>query len=84
MKTLSVVGTAAMFMVGGGILTHGIHFIYQWIEEVTLATAITPVIGSFMQFITPPIVNLMFGLIIGIMLVVILMLSQKIKNKLSI
>ena len=25
MKALSVVGTAAMFMVGGGILVHGFH-----------------------------------------------------------
>jgi predicted DNA repair protein MutK len=25
MKLLSVVGTVAMFMVGGGILSHGLH-----------------------------------------------------------
>src|SRR5690606_32339075 len=31
MKTLSVVGTAAMFMVGGGILTHGYHALGHWI-----------------------------------------------------
>lgn len=38
MKTLSVVGTAAMFMVGGGILVHGIpaieHFIHAVVEDV--------------------------------------------------
>lgn len=84
MKMLSVVGTAAMFMVGGGILTHGIHVIYQWIEEITLVTAITPIIGPFMQLITPPIANLMFGLIIGIVLVLIFSLSKKIKTTFAI
>jgi predicted DNA repair protein MutK len=34
MKTLSVVGTAAMFLVGGGILTHGIPGAHVWIEHL--------------------------------------------------
>lgn len=36
MKALSVVGTAAMFMVGGGILAHGLPFLHHFIESVTL------------------------------------------------
>ncbi|MDP2067052.1 MAG: DUF808 domain-containing protein [Burkholderiaceae bacterium] len=32
MKTLSVVGTAAMFMVGGGILVHGTPFLHHAVE----------------------------------------------------
>jgi uncharacterized protein len=35
MKALSIVGTAAMFLVGGGILTHGIPAIHHWVETVT-------------------------------------------------
>jgi hypothetical protein len=35
MKTLSVVGTAAMFLVGGGILVHGIPAIGHAIEQFT-------------------------------------------------
>ena len=34
MKTLLVVGTAAMFLVGGGILTHGIPAIHHSIEHI--------------------------------------------------
>ena len=34
MKTLSVVGTAAMFLVGGGILVHGIAPLHHWVESV--------------------------------------------------
>jgi uncharacterized protein len=35
MKALSVIGTAAMFLVGGGILTHGVPAIHHWVETVT-------------------------------------------------
>ena len=47
MKTLSVVGTAAMFLVGGGILVHGLgplrHVIEQWVQGMpALAAAVLP------------------------------------------
>ncbi len=35
MKALSIVGTAAMFLVGGGILTHGFPVIHHWVEGFT-------------------------------------------------
>lgn len=35
MKTLSVVGTAAMFLVGGGILVHGVPVIGHGLEQLT-------------------------------------------------
>jgi predicted DNA repair protein MutK len=38
MKTLSVAGTAAMFMVGGGILAHGIPAAHHFIEDTAHAT----------------------------------------------
>ena len=35
MRTLSVVGTAAMFLVGGGILTHGLPGAHEFIGDLT-------------------------------------------------
>jgi predicted DNA repair protein MutK len=35
MKALSVVGTVAMFLVGGGILTHGFPAIHHWVDGFT-------------------------------------------------
>jgi predicted DNA repair protein MutK len=35
MHTLSVLGTVAMFLVGGGILAHGWPWLYQWIEPLS-------------------------------------------------
>jgi predicted DNA repair protein MutK len=34
MRTLSVVGTAAMFLVGGGIVSHELPVVHHFVEEV--------------------------------------------------
>jgi predicted DNA repair protein MutK len=39
MKALSIAGTAAMFLVGGGILTHSIPAVHHWIEELAALVA---------------------------------------------
>lgn len=39
MKFLSVAGTAAMFLVGGGILTHGIPALHKWVEATLHASS---------------------------------------------
>jgi len=39
MKGLSVIGTAAMFMVGGGILTHGVPAVHHLIEGLAQRSA---------------------------------------------
>lgn len=47
MKTLSVAGTAAMFMVGGGILMHGIPAAHHLLEEAAHgAGALAPVVST--------------------------------------
>jgi hypothetical protein len=40
MKALTVVGTAAMFMVGGGILAHGIPAVHHGIEQLAAGTGL--------------------------------------------
>jgi len=50
MKTLSVLGTAAMFLVGGGIITHGIPWLHHPLEHtvawVTHGAGMGGVVGS--------------------------------------
>lgn len=65
MKTLSIVGTAAMFMVGGGILTHGIPPVGQGIETITTAANGIPVIGVILSAAGPTLLNMLFGIIAG-------------------
>ncbi|MFM1979917.1 MAG: hypothetical protein RLZ68_1182 [Pseudomonadota bacterium] len=45
MKTLSVVGTAAMFLVGGGILMHGLPWLHHWVEAVNVPLLPDLVVG---------------------------------------
>jgi predicted DNA repair protein MutK len=52
MKTLAVVGTAAMFLVGGGILLHGIppaaHAVEHWAEGLGLLGALLPSLAALL------------------------------------
>ncbi|MGA9706036.1 DUF808 domain-containing protein [Pseudomonas sp.] len=58
MKSLSVIGTAAMFMVGGGILTHGVPVVHHWIEAVSLST-------GGLAWLMPTLLNAVAGIIAG-------------------
>ncbi|QAX84112.1 DUF808 domain-containing protein [Pseudomonas sp. DTU12.3] len=71
MKTLSVVGTAAMFLVGGGILTHGVPVIHHWIEGVGAAA------GSA-GFAVPMLLNGVAGIIAGAVVLAVVSIVGKI------
>ncbi|MGE8319875.1 MAG: DUF808 domain-containing protein [Comamonas sp.] len=59
MRGLSIVGTAAMFMVGGSLLVHGIGPIEHWIEQTLLP------MGGVAAFLGPVLVHVVVGAIIG-------------------
>jgi hypothetical protein len=58
MRLLSVVGTAAMFLVGGGILTHGIAALDHAIEALAHA-------AGLLAPLVPAATNLLVGLVAG-------------------
>lgn len=59
MKALTVIGTAAMFLVGGGILSHGIPPLHHELAEFALTA------GSVGRLLLPPIFDLLTGLLAG-------------------
>lgn len=59
MKLLSVVGTLAMFLVGGGIVVHGIAPLHHAIEHWSAG------LGGMLAAFLPMVVNLVLGFIIG-------------------
>jgi hypothetical protein len=65
MRGLAVGGTAAMFLVGGGILIHGIPSAHSWIEGLADGMAPVPVIGGALKLLTPVILDALAGLIVG-------------------
>lgn len=66
MKALAIVGTIAMFLVGGGILVHGIPPIYHAIEVFAAG------FGGLPAALIPVLANGLFGLLAGALLVAVL------------
>ena len=65
MKTLSVVGTAAMFLVGGGILLHGLPYSHEVLHHAETMVDGVPGLGGVLAAITPLLLNLLVGVIAG-------------------
>ncbi len=61
MKILTVVGTAAMFLVGGSILLHGIPEAHHLVEAAVKSVESIPVLG----WIIPILINAVAGLVTG-------------------
>ncbi|MDX2219958.1 MAG: DUF808 domain-containing protein [Burkholderiales bacterium] len=75
MKTLSVVGTAAMFMVGGGILTHGAPGVTEMVTSWVTGS------GAAMKFLVPTLVDAATGVAAGGVIVGAVMLIKKVMGK---
>lgn len=71
MKALSVIGTVAMFLVGGGILTHGVHVLTELITDAAQETALIPTLGHIVSAVLPTLLHGLIGLIAGCVVVAI-------------
>ena len=81
MKSLSVVGTAAMFLVGGGILLHGIPPAKPVVHHLEELAAQVPAVGGVLQFLTESLSGALVGIVAGIILVVLFTIGQKFFGK---
>lgn len=64
MKTLAVVGTAAMFLVGGGILLHGLPGAHDVLHHAETAAGQWP-LGGLWAAMTPMVLNALAGVLAG-------------------
>ncbi|BEU96842.1 DUF808 domain-containing protein [Acidovorax sp. DW039] len=64
MKGLSVAGTAAMFLVGGGILVHGVPAIHHAVEAVGAQSLAWP-LGGVWAVVLPNLLNALIGVVAG-------------------
>lgn len=78
MRALTVIGTVAMFMVGGGILTHGIPLLHHFIENIALAAASVTGVGALLAALTPSLMNVIGGVIAGALVLAGVTLLQRI------
>ncbi|QIM66974.1 hypothetical protein A4G16_06115 [Mannheimia granulomatis] len=69
MKTLSVIGTIAMFLVGGGIFSHNLPAIHHFVEKLQIAP-------NYLMF-----VDLVVGIIVGLICCMIILPIMKLFSK---
>ena len=80
MKFLSVAGTAAMFLVGGGILVHGIAPLHHAIEGAGAAVA-QGALGGLWQALTTNVLNGVAGIVAGAVVLGAVTVVQKLRKR---
>jgi hypothetical protein len=80
MKTLSVLGTAAMFLVGGGIFSHGWQSLHELIETIAHHAAEIPGLGGWLKGITPPLLDAAAGIVIGAIFLAAVTVAGRIRH----
>lgn len=65
MKILTIVGTAAMFLVGGSILLHGIPDAHHLVESSVHSVQNVPAIGRVLGWMTPVVIDALAGIVAG-------------------
>jgi len=77
MKTLSVVGTAAMFLVGGSILVHGLPFLHHYLDSLL---TFTTTVSALSIFFIPVLLNLIIGMSLGGTIFLIIQIFRLLKK----
>jgi uncharacterized protein len=70
MKGLSVAGTIAMFLVGGGIITHGLAALHDLTEDLIEDARSVPAVGALLAFLVPLLMDVAVGVAVGALLLV--------------
>ncbi|MEQ1593707.1 MAG: DUF808 domain-containing protein [Casimicrobium sp.] len=74
MKALSVAGTVAMFLVGGGILTHGLPAVHHAIESAAAS------VGGWMSAVVPTLLDGIVGVIAGAIVLALVTLVKRVRR----
>lgn len=80
MKGLSVAGTVAMFLVGGGILVHGVPALHHQVEAIATAAAQGPLAGVWHMLASNGL-NALIGVVAGALVLAGVTLVQRLRGK---
>ena len=81
MKLLSIVGTAAMFLVGGGILVHGIPALGAWLHHLEEAAHHVPGVGGVLGWLAGAAGGAVAGIIAGAIVFMLVGLVKKLMGR---
>ena len=74
MKALSIAGTAAMFLVGGGILVHGVPALHHGVEAIAQG-------AGALAGLVPTLLNALIGIVAGAIIVGVMQLIAKLRRR---
>jgi len=74
MRALSILGTLAMFLVGGGIITHNVSAVHHFVEEHAPAAEPFNTLATWLG-------DALVGVIVGIIVLSIVQLSKKLFSR---
>ncbi len=81
MRSLAIVGTAAMFMVGGGIIAHAIAPVQNFSMHLATLAADLVLLGGALAVLAPLLVDAMIGVAIGALCVAVFEVTKKLLGK---
>jgi hypothetical protein len=81
MKSLGVLGTIAMFLVGGGILVHGIPPVYDLLHHLQDLAQRATTAGGLLAMLTTLLYNAVFGILAGGLVLVVVRLIGRLRGE---
>jgi predicted DNA repair protein MutK len=66
-----------MFMVGGGILMHGVPALHHLVDSAAAAAAGVPGVGAVLRVLTPTVIDAVAGLLAGAIALVIVTIGTR-------
>ena len=78
MRLLTIVGTAAMFMVGGNILVHGVEALAHMSHAAEVWAKTVPGVGGVLAPIATTLFDAVIGLIAGALVLLVVMGAKRI------
>jgi predicted DNA repair protein MutK len=81
MRSLSFIGTIAMFMVGGGIIGHAFAPLHHLAESAGAAMRTVPALGGVLAAVTPTIIDALAGVLVGAVVLLVVTLVQRLRRR---
>lgn len=81
MRLLSILGTIAMFLVGGGIVSHNVEYIHHHVEELVHHFHDMGMMGKVLEVIVPSFIDFGVGIVVGMIAVAVVSLGKFIYGK---
>lgn len=77
LRFLSIFGTVAMFLVGGGIVVHALPKLGEAMHELDHWAAAVPAVGTLLEYLASPAVTIVLGFAMGAVLVVAMSAGER-------